>query len=428
MFGLGNGKFKIAIDHGLAEGNLDATLGQLGDFKIESIVDAKTLCRGLERLNRDESRPRFVEEVTVLVGLFQDVPNDRLDIARYLQQHGLPHLAPLFDQMNVVDGHSATHCALLIFKMFALYQWQPGIDRMIEAARMPFNADDYMWKVILQSFSRKHPFRDYVYDALADPLPPGFIAVSLLDSANITLLAGETIKHPFDTPQGVNRLRELLRNPDPKYYSYGHSASTALPFISEPARSELLELAMDHPDIVVSMAAAWAAAKIGQGRGLACLARYAANLNTSRRACQYLTDLKRSDAIPTAAKEPNFAAMAEMVHWLTHPNEFGEPPNDIELYDTRELFWPPTEDRRQVWLFKYRYLPGGRRKKEDVNLGMVGGVTMSLFGESLPTADPVDAYALHCCWELQVRENPRAPKERTVELGRKILAEHNPAL
>ncbi len=425
MFGLGNGKFKIAVDHGLAEGNLDATLEQLGDFKIETIADAKTVCRGLERLNRDAMRPRFVEEVDALAGLFHGVPTDALDVARYLQEHGLPQLACLFDRFPVTIDRAKTHSALLILKLFAMYCWQPGIDKMIEAARRPLGERDYMWKAILQTFGRRHPFRDYVYDALADPLPPAFIAVSLLDSANIALLADEPIKHPFDTTQGVNRLRDLLRNPDPKDYSYAHSASTALPFISEPARSELLELAMDHPDVVVSMEAAWAAAKIGQERGVTYLARHAANVITSGNACQYLQELNRYDAIPVAAKEPDFKAMAEMARWLSHPMEYGKPPDAIELYDTRELFWPPTNDRRKLWLFKYRYVAWGRRLKEVTGLGMVGSVTFALVGESTADMAPIDAYALHCCWELHVNEDPREPGKRSAEVGRKILAEHN---
>ena len=34
---------------------------------------------------------------------------------------------------------------------------------------------------------------------------------------------------------------------------------------------------------------------------------------------------------------------------------------------------------------------------------------------------PEDAYALHCCWELEVKEDLRAPEERTIQAGRAIL-------
>jgi hypothetical protein len=36
-----------------------------------------------------------------------------------------------------------------------------------------------------------------------------------------------------------------------------------------------------------------------------------------------------------------------------------------------------------------------------------------------------DAYALHCCWEFQQEDDPRAPETRSVEAGREILARYN---
>ena len=55
---------------------------------------------------------------------------------------------------------------------------------------------------------------------------------------------------------------------------------------------------------------------------------------------------------------------------------------------------------------------------------MVGSITFSLFGETTEDLSPEDIYALHCCWELEVNDDPRAPEERTIEAGRKILAEY----
>ena len=35
---------------------------------------------------------------------------------------------------------------------------------------------------------------------------------------------------------------------------------------------------------------------------------------------------------------------------------------------------------------------------------------------------PADAiYALHCCWELEVNKDPRAPETRSIEAGRQLL-------
>jgi hypothetical protein len=52
---------------------------------------------------------------------------------------------------------------------------------------------------------------------------------------------------------------------------------------------------------------------------------------------------------------------------------------------------------------------------------MYGSVTFALFGESTVDLSAEDAYALHCCWELEVNGDPRAPKKRSVRAGRKLL-------
>ena len=140
-------------------------------------------------------------------------------------------------------------------------------------------------------------------------------------------------------------------------------------------------------------------------------------------ACTYLRELDREEAIPERANDPTFKATAEMSHWLSHPNEFGRIPDELELFDTREIFWPPTNDRRQVWLFKYRYLPEEPGGESEVGIGMVGSITFVLFGEATDNLSPEDVYALHCCWELQFKDDPRAPEERSIEIGRQILAD-----
>ena len=117
--------------------------------------------------------------------------------------------------------------------------------------------------------------------------------------------------------------------------------------------------------------------------------------------------------------------MAEMVNWLSHPNEFGHPPSKIELYDTRTLFWPPTNDQRTVWLFKYTYTPQEADGELDVGLAMAGSVTFALFGEATDKLSPEEAYGLHCAWELEMNEDSRVPKERSPQSGLQILKKYN---
>jgi len=52
---------------------------------------------------------------------------------------------------------------------------------------------------------------------------------------------------------------------------------------------------------------------------------------------------------------------------------------------------------------------------------MTGSITFSLIDETSPGMPPDDIYALHCCWEMEVNEDPRAPTERSVEAGRALI-------
>ena len=131
----------------------------------------------------------------------------------------------------------------------------------------------------------------------------------------------------------------------------------------------------------------------------------------------YLKELKRMDAIPDEANDPDFLAMAEMCDWLAHPQEFGQPPDEIELYDTREMLWPPTNDWRPLWLFKYRYFASDDEESETHGIGMTGSITFSLLDETSPDMSADDIYALHCCWELEATEDPRAPDRKSTRLN-----------
>jgi hypothetical protein len=94
------------------------------------------------------------------------------------------------------------------------------------------------------------------------------------------------------------------------------------------------------------------------------------------------------------------------------------------LYDTRELFWPPTNDKRRLWLIKYTY-NDEERGETDRGIGMVGSVTFALFSEATADLSPEDIYGLHCCWEMEMNEDSRAPKKRGAKAGRKILSRKN---
>ena len=411
---------QIALEQGLSDGgNLFETLNELQQYEIESLDDAESLVEALEKfLQRPIEAEGVFSPFHALISLFQSVT--AISPFQYLAKQGIPVLIEAYDA-RLPHAEEQQNQLLFAIKIFARYGMEEGLERLIVAARHPILREGYLWMVIFEQLGDQDPLLPDLIERLSDPLPEGFVAIAFLDWVN-RLTREEVIgEHPFDSYEGLKKLRNWLRSSQPDEFSYAHSAAAALPFISKPQREPLLALAMDHPDAKVQMESAWASAKLGSESGLKFLARLCLDRNHSTTACAYLEELDHDDLIPDAANEPDFRAMADLCDWLAHPQEFGRSPDEIEQYDTRDLFWPPTNDVRQVWLFRYRYLAETEGEADDCGLGFYGSITFSLFGETTHDMAPEDAYALHCCWELEVNEDLRAPEERTIPAGRAIL-------
>jgi len=388
--------------------------------EVTDMDKARWVCEQLRSLPSAPAEPkegRICSRLAELAGILQDV-EDR-QVARFVYDKGLSDLLRVFDG-HLNDPHVDKSDILLVLKVFALYRYGEGINRIPLVARLPEYRDGYLWSVVLEVLARHREHALAVIDALREPLPEGSAAVAYLDLCNHYCREGNLEVHPFDNTAGRRRLKVWLS--DPGSADTAISATAALPFLRAQGRDALFSLAFDHLDPSVRMEAAWACARLGNASGLKMLQEMCRDPNHSMRAQEYLEELGRGDMVPPEAREPDFAATAEMCRWLAHPMEFGKPPARIELHDTRQLFWPPTDDRRQVWLLKYTY---DEPDQKESGLGMVGSVTFALFGEATADLSAEDAYGLHCAWELQCREDPRAPRKRTAAAGRRILAKYN---
>ncbi|MBL8821204.1 MAG: hypothetical protein JNJ77_01360 [Planctomycetia bacterium] len=421
------GKLESALARGLApNGDLIHELAQLSDYKVRTATSAHAICLALARLIE---LPPEMPELPVpsrtaldwLAALFQQVETrEAFDV---LQLYGLPQLIRLFDE------RSTKLDLLYLLKLFALYQNRQGSERIIQGARDGLHADSRFWSIVFRQLELEHPYGELILNELSNPIPGGFIAVAYLDWINAFCLAERLDAHPFDTDSGRQLLKQYLTDSDPQRYSYAQSAAASLPFLHDASRQELLALALDHASTDVQMEGAWASAKLGSAAGVNILARLCRDPAYSKKACQYLRELDLPEAIPNDVLDPAFAAQAELVAWLAHPEEFGHPPDEIRLFDMRELYWPPTNDRRRVWLFAYRYAVDAEAEELHANpyeqgVGMVGSITFSLLGETSPKMPPEDIYALHCCWELEFRGDARAPQVRDIRAGRQLLAQH----
>lgn len=413
-------RLQIALDRGLSEGgNLFEALNDLDHYEIDSIEDADALIEALGvYAKRPIETPGMFSAFHQLISLFQSVIG--ISPFQYIARRGIPLLIQIYDQ-RLPQADTLQNDLLFAVKIFARYGLEEGLDRLVQAAYHPLLREGYLWSVIFDQLGDQDPVIPDLIERLSDPLPDGFACIAFLDWVNRLAREERISSHPFDSHDGVQKLRHWLRNSNRDEFSFAHSSAAALPFISEPHRGQLLALAMDHPDAAVQMEAAWASAHLGSESGLKFLTRLCLERDFSTTACAYLEELGRDDLIPDAANDPDFRAMADMCDWLAHPQEFGRPPDEIELYDTRELFWPPTNDVRRLWLFKYRFAADEPGESDDCGLGLYGSTTFSLFDETNSEMAAEDAYALHCCWELEANGDPRAPEERTIAAGRAIL-------
>ena len=399
-FRFGRSRLKRAIEQGLANGKLDDELRELGDLKLKSRADAEAVCWGLQQLVKGRTL-QLGQKAYALAGLFQSIADEECEATEVLLKEGIPELLRLFDEIGSAPEGDLSNPLLAILKILALYGTTDGTLKIIEAARRPLQPGAYMWSVILGSFKPGHPQNELLYGSLRDPLPPDFIGVSLLDAANACLIEGAEMPHPFDTSEGIRRLRTWLTNADEAEYSYAHSATAALPFLSHPDRDELLSLAMKHPETGVQLEAAWAAAKLGHQEGLCRLAKACRDFKHAATAKRYLRELGRENVIPPEANDPGFEALAEFAQWLAHPSELGRTPDDLQIVDHRQLAWPPGRELKPFWLIKYTVKDTTGLGEDDVECGLVGSTTFCFFSYKLTQRPPEDAYAVHCYWELE---------------------------
>lgn len=396
-----------ALRRGLApDGDLDDELGTLSDYKIRSKKDAKAIVDALKRIpDTDINTSGYKSPLYALVGLFQDVDGRDAPAFEVLSEAGIDQLVRIFDELKDKSSDDMSDDLLFLLKILTMYGTHDGAEKVVEAARIPLKPDGYMWSVILSGFGDGHPERDFVFRSLSDPLPPDFIAVGLLDAANREAIEERLDDHPFNTDQGRAQLEAWLTSRDPDETSYAHSATAALPFLGDAVRNDLLGLAREHSDAGVRIEGAWASAKLGQEIGFQMLRDYCLDTKHSSTAARYLNELDREDLIPDEASEPEFQAKAEFANWLSHPNELGRPPDELEVLDRRKMYWPPAGEETSLWLIKYRLADEWGLQADDVDCGLVGSTVWCFFSRKMHQRPPEDCYAIHCCWELSLEDS-----------------------
>jgi hypothetical protein len=420
-------------------GVLDAWSAKGGEFpdliphrhKITTGAEVEAVCRALCSAHIYAPNSIGTPALFDLAAFFQDA--ETTEAENVFRCQGLPLLRRILsDALADLTENDATdepvaqrvHGQIFILKILASYEQRGDASLFIKAARDPRMCAGDLWTVIFEIVEERHPEADEIYEALRHPLPDRRAGVGYLFWANTVSRRQPMSRHPFDTDRGIAQLLAYLAD-DPDDCVPALCAAMGISFVNASAHEKLIGRADQHSDPAVRMEAAISLARTGSDFGWQRLAHLCLNPRSAYRAVEALTELGLESHIPSKARTPDFQAMAEMCEWLSNPMEFNRPPDEITLYDTRVLNWPPTDDGRRLWLFKYRFEPRGDEVGVKEGIGMVGSTTFSLFGEVTAALAPEDAYGLHCCWELELQEDPRTPAERSVAAGRRILAKAN---
>jgi len=416
---------KFAEIIGLAEelGGYAAAIDSAEAAPLATAEDAAALALAL-------GRARTLDDLQALIGALHGVGTK--EAGDLVLRKAVPKLAVRMGELAEswsrarADGHQPTveHEAALEagLKVLASFGGDDANLCLCDVALAGFIGSRTMWSVIAKLIVHRPGEARELLESLLPPLPEGPIGLAALEISNVLVHEQMLVDHPYDSPEGHEALGALLHAPAVDEVARGGAqlAASAIAFVRRQAAGPLLDRALGHKDTVVVLEAAWAAASLGDGRGLERLALAAADPRTHRRASQYLRELGREDLLPESAESPDFQAASQMCQWLAHPSELGKPPEVIEQVDRRYLYWPPTQDKRWLWVLRFRSTSDEGEMVEGQ--GLVGSITFALLGEVGWDMAPDDVLALHCCWELQAANTEAAPKERSVEAGRALLS------
>lgn len=390
--------------------NLSSLNENIRDLNVNTPAEAEMICRGLEYLKAQFDTGNFSnlnENLRTLAVLFQQVKNKQA--YRVLNERGIPLLVANFNLYRnraeeEISRDSHYEPDIFILKIFAQYTNGEGTKALIEAIKANYKPDHYLWSVIFNIAAGNDQYQTIIRE-LGQNIPAQFAGIGYLDMCNRLAIDGKLSKHPFDSEPGYQLFRKLLQSQDPDEYSYAVSATAALPFINSPYQAELLKLASGHPDSDVRIESAWAGAKLGDDQSLQRLVELAKDYRYGNKPMLYLKELGKESMAPAETKQADFQALAELCNWLSHPNEFGSYPDAARIMDQRELYWPPTKDRRTMYIIEYTYKNHKEDGSDDIGVGMVGSTTFCLFGiDGLANYPPEKIYAIHCAWEMDLKD------------------------
>ncbi len=268
---------------------------------------------------------------------------------------------------------------------------------------------------------RKLPY-DQLFPRLLDTLEHPSVAAATLDLTNYLVRKEHFTQHPASgwleslqlLMRDLNqRLQYLIEQPGTGEDNIQQLSQTisesvslviagcdALALIGESSSIAVLRQTMELPHRRLQVEASAALAKLGEEAGVETLIALAAEPVVRLHALAYADELDLADQIDADYLTDVAKAEGELALWLSHEQQMGIPPTELECIDQCRQFWPGYETPVDCYLIRYHFRFG---ETGYSNLGIVGPVTHSITA-NLTDLPPADAYAIFAGWHAEHEE------------------------
>ena len=262
------------------------------------------------------------------------------------------------------------------------------------------------------------------------------LASAVLDLANYVTREGIVETHPAQQRSGelvglLGRLVYELETVEDGQAGHGQSPQEirqrvsdgislvvslcdALGLIGDPVAIGKLRQVMQLKHRRLQVEAASALARLDVDEGTQRLIELASEPVVRLRVLAYAEEIELLEKIDEEYLTPAARAEAELASWLSQPTPMGFPPQECELIDQREQYWPGLEEPVWCFLFRYTYqLPTGVYH----NVGMTGPLVHS-FNADLTDLSPDDIYAAYAGWQVEHEDIYEIDVNQLTELHR----------
>ncbi len=268
---------------------------------------------------------------------------------------------------------------------------------------------------------RNLPYDD-LFPRLLDTLEHPSVAATTLDLTNYLVRKKHFTQHPardwLATLQSLmrdlnQRLEYLVEQPDNREENIQQLTQTiaesvalviagcdALALIGQSSSIAVLRQTMGLPHRRLQVEAAAALARLGEPSGVETLIALAAEPVVRLHALSYANELDLADQIEAEYSTEVAKAEGELALWLSHEQQMGIPPTELECIDQCNQFWPGFETPVDCYLIRYHFRFG---ETGYSNIGIVGPLTHSITANltDLPSSD---IYAIYAGWHAEHEE------------------------